>query len=627
MSRQLFKLVCDDLAARKAGWEEKQRMFYEMRHEGLRRRSKPFPTAADLHYPLIDGTIDKLKPFYFAQIFGQEVCASFAALKTGATEGARAVANWFDWKLKQRSNWFDESLALIDNMCMGGSAPLKIWWDVAAKRLAFDAIDPLFLVLPDGTTDIDTADRVTHIQQLSVAKYRRDKRYAQGKDVEGRIKGRGTTDADSGGKEDVKYTREGLTYGTHDDEIVLWEVYARQDDGRWIVATFAPSAPDVVVRPPFYLPAPYKAPPFVLFPMEIKDKGWAASRGVAEILGPFEAYITRCWNEKADALTFVNRPIFTHDGPAGSNLTNVRIRPGDVVPHNLKRVEMGEPPFSLDEEMLGTRMIAEQRVAMPDFGLTQRGTKDSRTATEVQAATALMTQTTDLRAWIFRSRLGRVYRLAYELLRHFDREDLAFYAQENLQTLDANALEIPYLIEPEGSPDAWNRQARQQRAQARGQMYAQNPFINQAELTKHTLEEDDPRLVRRLFQDPKVKAQTQSEDQAVELAVMAEGFPPVVHPADDDAVHLDVVLGKLEHVAQFGPPLSAMVAQRYHEHTQAHLQQMEGKKDPRAKQYQARAQAVGAAIQAQMQQLLAAQGLAPSPAAAMPAPAESGVAL
>jgi hypothetical protein len=38
-----------------------------MRHDGIRRRNKPWPWAADLHYALADEKIDKLKPFYKQQ--------------------------------------------------------------------------------------------------------------------------------------------------------------------------------------------------------------------------------------------------------------------------------------------------------------------------------------------------------------------------------------------------------------------------------------------------------------------------------------------------------------------------------------------------------------------------------
>jgi len=43
-----------------------------MRHEGLRRISPPYPGAADLHFPLIDALVERLKPFYYKQLFASD---------------------------------------------------------------------------------------------------------------------------------------------------------------------------------------------------------------------------------------------------------------------------------------------------------------------------------------------------------------------------------------------------------------------------------------------------------------------------------------------------------------------------------------------------------------------------
>ena len=37
---------------------------------GLRRVSPPYPGAADLHFPLIDSIVERLKPFYYSQLSG-----------------------------------------------------------------------------------------------------------------------------------------------------------------------------------------------------------------------------------------------------------------------------------------------------------------------------------------------------------------------------------------------------------------------------------------------------------------------------------------------------------------------------------------------------------------------------
>ena len=70
-------------------WEDRQELFYKMRNHGLRRKSKPFPSAADLHYPLIDTVIEKLTPFYLQQLSGAALLADFIATDgSGKNEAA-----------------------------------------------------------------------------------------------------------------------------------------------------------------------------------------------------------------------------------------------------------------------------------------------------------------------------------------------------------------------------------------------------------------------------------------------------------------------------------------------------------------------------------------------------------
>lgn len=576
MSQKTATLVRKDLTARKSGWEDKQRIWYEMRHEGLRRQSKPFPSAADLHFPMADGMIDKLKPFFFAQVFGNEHVATFIAEKPQAKELSRAAAAAFDYHLKEETNFFEEILSNIDNMEMSGGAPIKVRWCMRRQRLEFDAIDPLFVIVPKGTTDYQTADRLTHVRQYTVDAYKRlGEPYATDEETIRRIRGKGVQDADQAAKQDEKSSREGITFGEDDDQIVLWEVYLRQDDNSIRVETFAPASPDTPIRPPFTLAEPYEDIPIFFFPLEIKDKGVYASRGIPERIAPLEVYATRLWNEKADAMTFLNRPLFTHDGQA-MNLQNVKLTPGQIVPNNLRAVQMGQVPFDFDQELNSTRMIAEYQVGMPDFGTGQQlNTRERKTATEVSAITNLMSQSTDLRAWIFRRSLAKLYRQAWKLLSHFAKKKLATYYTENdVVQVDPAALEQAYRVFPSGTADGWNKAARMARAQQRLQMYRGDPSINQPALTRHALEEDDPRLVKELWTDPQTTQADQVEDQADELSVLLVGFPARVKPVDDHSVHLQTLMGWVAAQQHMGRPIDPIGGKKIIEHANAHMEQL-----------------------------------------------------
>ena len=66
--RNYFSLIEGDLDARQR-WANKLSGFYTLRRTGHRRTQKPWPLAADLHSPIIDTDIDKMKPFYINQFF------------------------------------------------------------------------------------------------------------------------------------------------------------------------------------------------------------------------------------------------------------------------------------------------------------------------------------------------------------------------------------------------------------------------------------------------------------------------------------------------------------------------------------------------------------------------------
>ena len=47
-----------EAVGQRSPWEIRQTRWYELRHHGLRRTNKPWPKAADLHWPLIDTAIN-----------------------------------------------------------------------------------------------------------------------------------------------------------------------------------------------------------------------------------------------------------------------------------------------------------------------------------------------------------------------------------------------------------------------------------------------------------------------------------------------------------------------------------------------------------------------------------------
>jgi hypothetical protein len=594
---ELVGAIHNDLADR-SQWDTRQSMFYEMRFHGLRRRAKPWPGASDMHFPLADSSIERLKPHYFQQLFATEQLAAFVPNKPDVNPSlATAAAHWFDHQLKQRSNLEGEILVAIDKMLMSGRPALKVIWDAKEKRLKFVAIPSHQLIVPPETRALVDADRIVHVQTYSVEAYKREANFNQDSGFIATITGDGvTTDTSNVELQEAKYRREGLTHGGR-EQIVLWEVWTRRQDGSWQFETLSPLNETTAVREVAVCPYQHKLPPFVDMPYEVTDAGYYSTRGVVEILSKFEAELCKLLNEKNDAMTLFNRPLFTTESNV-PNAGNLRWVPGQILPFNVKPVVMPSPPIEFDRQIILMRDIAERLIAVPDFGMSQvNNTSDSRTATEIAAIGQMTQQSADLRMRVFRGALGRLYRMAWSLLLQYAKGDLSAFVNGEAKPVPPEALQDVYAITPSGSADGVNKSLTMNKAVARFQLFRGDPFVNQGELRKTMLEADDAGLVKRLFADPGYSAATQAEDQAQEISILRMGFPAVVSDADDHAVHIQTILAYVAHQSEIQQPPKPSELQFIQQHALEHVEALR-KIDPKqAKQAQDALATLGAMLQ------------------------------
>ena len=565
--------VLQDLADRSV-WDTRQRMFYEMRHHGLRRKNKPWPGASDVHFPLVDTTISELKPAYFQQLFATDLIAQFVPTSPQVAEFTTAAAQWFDHRIKQRTNLETEVLSSVDSMLMCGTGILKVLWDYTSKRLKYYTVDPQHFVVPAWTRDIADADRICHISVYSVDAYKRQKHLKQDKAILDQITGSYNEDAGDMNTEAAKYEREGLTF-PEQDKIIVWEVYNRcPDTGQWIICTYSPTSPDLDLRPPMKIPYNHGKPPFIAFNYEIKDPGFYSSRGVVELQAVFEAELTKLQNEKMDCMTLFNRPLYRaeRDMP---NSGNLRLTPGSILPYGIQPVMHQAPPISFDTQMNIMREIAQNRVSTPDFGLTQTlQNTERRTATEIQAIGGLYQQSSDLRMRIFRIALGNLYRMSWSILLQYDKSSLNYWYLDTAQEIPQEALHEQYNIQPTGSADGVNKQLLMQKAITRFQMFANDPYIDQGQLRKTILESDDATLVKRLYVDPMLTQSNQAEDQANEITFLRLGFPALVKDSDDHLIHIQTVMSYITNRADTGAPPEPAEGQFLEQHIGEHLEKL-----------------------------------------------------
>jgi len=608
MSQQRFN-TAQRMMTERLPWEQKQRLFSTMRHEGLRRRNKPFPTAADLHFPEIDMSIRKQKPFWLGQVMAGNRLASFVSTKNQPDALAEAAADWFNYKVFQLSTFLQKIRVVVDTMLLRGRGVLKITTDPFQNHaLVFEAIDPMFLLVPENATDIDDADEFVHVQQWTVPKYEANRRFDQSPETLKSICGVASTESLSQYIRE-KGLREGLNFTSDQNKIILWEHWVRTPNG-YTVYTYSPQKPDLEIRKPYGCAYKFNGKisvPFFSFAAEVKDEGWYSPRGLAELLAPVEAYLTKLWNEKADAMTFSNRPVLTADGEI-PNIANIRWQPGEVIPMNLRGVQMNPPPYSYDAELNFARGIGETQAMTPDFGITDPGQSQGkpRSATENERISALQSAGMNDNAMMFRDSLTKCYRHIWGLLVMFKGNDFSYYVAGSIGTLPESALHDSYLIFPDGSPDGWNRQKKMAMAIARMQAYQGNQNVSMEELTKEALNADDPRLALKAFIPTNQKANSEAEDEAMEILVLAEGYPAAVMPGEDHATRILVDLGWLAKQGLNNVPVDPTARQRVQEHMAVHWQYLQ-KTDPQA------AKQLAQKIQQSMQQPAGPAPMMPQP--------------
>lgn len=576
----------------RSDWETRQATWAKMRNEGLGRRKKPWPGAADMHFPLGDMAIEKIKPYYIQQVFAQDTVATFSALKLDLAAYQAAAGQWFDYQVKQQSNFEDEIVITVDRMLEKAKCLVKVFWDSgiagAGAGLRFEAIDPMMVIVPAWTERIDSADWIVHVQHFSKAAYKRRNDFRQDPEFVNSICGRGdSAGADDSGAQAAaqeKADREGITYGNQ-NMIVIWEVFERRDGGGWQVRTYSPVRPRHEVRETFGLPY-YKGafakglPPFAEFNAEIKDRGYYSGRGIMQRLAPFEQSICKDWNTQKDYQSLTCTPMFSAANGLPANTNNLRMTPGQILPFKVDAVQFPQAPVDLIQSMTQTRMIGEQLVAVPDAGAMNNIGQKPRTATEASMIGAMMGQNVDMRARIFRRELGRLFQLAWSLLLQYRGDTLGYYYSEELLELPPTALSEQYLIEPSGSGDNMNKQMVMAKAVARKQMFTNNPNIDQYELDKSVLEADDPRLVKRLLKNAGTQQAEQVEDQGLEICNMMNGCRVQVRPTDDDAAHLQTLLGFVNRRNSMREPLTAEQMQLMAQHGTEHLAALKKKNPP-----------------------------------------------
>jgi hypothetical protein len=612
MKKELFDEINDAIKDRNA-WALRQQVFYTARN-GPHASPKQYPGDPNPHYPLGDGLIAKKKPLYIQQMYSAETIASFVSLKQQEEDVTSQAGYWFDYQLKQRSNFERTMCVAVDEMLQDGFTPIKVRWDADCKRLAFDQVDPLHVIVPGATEEFNQnggCDWLVHILHMSEAQYRANPNFKQEDDFVKSIKGKGRDSDESGDSLKRSYVelKEGINCSANKNEIVLWEVYNRDRKSKKItLETISPLLPcndeddSNAVRNQFGLPynkGCFKGGqtfPFFKVRAEIKGKGHYSPRGLMEINLPFEQVISKSWKTQLRWQDFFTNPQYKNSGTNPiPNVANQKTGPGSVLQTGLDAVAQPPMPDSLREMMEFARAVAEDQTQIPNFSASEHLTgtvPKSQTATGLNLIASQSSQGSEMGARVFRLDMGEGLDIAWSILLQYavisqDQTSLQYIVDNEIRTLDQAAIHEQYDIVPNGSADSWNKGALVQKRAALYQMLWENPYIDKAELTKWFLEADDSRNVKRFFRDPGIETNDQAEEQGLECLLMQEGFAPQVHESDDDKAHLTVLHQFSNDRLQKGL-MTPELAKFALDHGVAHMGQLKAKKDPMLAQIEAK---------------------------------------
>src|SRR5258708_1534713 len=233
--KDLFGQINDDLRDR-SKWESRQLRWMAMRDFGIKRLSKPWPAAADMHVPIGDTIIGKLKAYYVQWIFGPELLASFYSMNDQGDSYTDSVAQWFNYQVRERSNFSLQTMVAIDSILQNGLGFIKTYWDTQFGCLAFQSVSPYYVIVPPWTSiEPRTVDRMVQVIHYSREQYIRAAK-ARGMNTDetyiDSICGYGKPDPKY---EELRYSQDGLTYSRLADMIVYWEIYGRQEDQSMLV--------------------------------------------------------------------------------------------------------------------------------------------------------------------------------------------------------------------------------------------------------------------------------------------------------------------------------------------------------------------------------------------------------
>jgi len=530
------------------------------------RRTFPWPGASNIKIPTQDRIIRRWKPRILSLVLDAQPVAYFRAVEPSDVEAARLVEQFYDWLFRVHMREAVHELGyLVDMIAHRGFALLQVDWHYATERTVrvldpkalFDdpanmspddvarvlmdeydllpeqldpelieairggaervrieyetvtddrprirAVDPVNVVVPSYTTDLDDAEWI-------VVKHQVTRRVLERWKAAGIIAEVPEIVSPTPTSEDIKHQNKEQVQLIKDERTEVWQIFCWRDGQRTII-WYHPATRAVIGRQPFVFPFPRW--PFVRFEFERTARRWYAPRGLSKMLSALSQYIDKLHQSRLDAIAIQLAPVFKYKTVGGAAPQNFQFAPGRLIPvTDFSDIEplvqsFGNIPLYLQEEYQ-TRRYAEDYAGVFDaaIGDALRPT-ERRTAAEVNQIVEQFQSSLGLDAKMFQESMALVHRMVWELWYEFGSPQIFFRVANEEEPRLLKKFEVPreYDIVPAGTLANVNKALELARAREALQFFGNDTsgVIDRAELFKWYLGLLDWALSKRIIRGP-----------------------------------------------------------------------------------------------------------------------------
>lgn len=160
----------DDMESR-SDWEEALTKGLGLLGINYEERSEPFAGATGVTHPLISESVTQFQAQAYKEMLPsggpvRTVCVGDETVE--AVEQASRVENFMNYQITEVMEEYDPDMdQMLFHLPLSGSTFKKVYFDVTRERAVSKFVPAEDVVVPYHATDIRTAERVTHVMQMS----------------------------------------------------------------------------------------------------------------------------------------------------------------------------------------------------------------------------------------------------------------------------------------------------------------------------------------------------------------------------------------------------------------------------------------------------------------------------